>query len=524
VRTQSPDAGERGGARAVLLAIWRSCWPAIVAAFVYTGLCIAKSGPLGLIAGKTWLTWLDQAQYLKSTLAFARGDLSPSEHWYPLLYSALAVPFVPLLPRNPFLPLDILCAAWIAQSVTRVGYHLQIRRGTSLIVLLGTLAWPPQLWNAWVAPWTTTLSAALLWWLMARTGDVAFGDRPITTRQALAIGCVVAAIPLTRPADAPIALLFGVAIGYLLIRRGTWRGAAVLAGLAAAVITIGLYGALHLAIYGARASDYMILSGNYGLYFADLPWKAAILFVDSTQWFGGVSAELDRSLLDRMPWLLVGLAGATLVFVREREADRRVYIMILGAAVAANVVLMLAYVDLLPTGLWRHANVHYFKWAFPLLGLFAWRLVRDARSSPKLAAACLLGWIALSGFRLAAVPALPGDIARRIDFAAPTGSDFDSVYFSPSVIVDGERPRRNLFEYHQVLAGDRVLALSLRDGFTARERWYPSGTPATAWPTGIPVPKRALAAAPPVAPVARWKPQLVWGVPCWIASCAVTTR
>lgn len=329
--SDGPDQDHPRGAFA-LAGAWRRWWPALVAAFVYTGLGVAKAGVAGLIAGAMWHDWLDQAHYLRSTLAFARGDLSPSVHWYPLLYSALATPLVPLLPKNPFLPLDILCVAPVAQSVTRVAGHIDIRRGPALLVLLATLAWPPQLWNSWVAPWTTTLSAALLWWLMARTGDVALGNRPMTSRRAIAIGIVVAAIPLTRPADAPIALLFAVAIAYLLFRRGTLRAGTVLAATAAAVITIGLYGALHLAIYGARASDYMILSSNYGLYFGNLPWKAATIFVDSTAWFGGVSTELDRSLLDRMPWLLLGLAGATFVFVRERARDRRIYMAILGAA------------------------------------------------------------------------------------------------------------------------------------------------------------------------------------------------
>lgn len=185
---------------------------------------------------------------------------------------------------------------------------------------------------------------------------------------------------------------------------------------------------------------------------------------------------------------------------------------------------MLAYVDLLPTGLWRFANVHYFKWIFPLLGLFAWRLLRDARSSPRLAAACLLGWTAVSGLHFVTVPAQPGEAARRIDFPAPARADFDGVYFATAVIADGRRTQRSLFDYHQVLVGDRVIAVALRHDFAPGSRSYPSGTAATVWPAGIPIPASTPTATAPITPIARWKTRLVWSVPCWIAPCPTAIR
>src|SRR5688572_14219211 len=36
----------------------------------------------------------DQGQYLKSAAAFARGELSADQHWYPTGYALLVAPFV----------------------------------------------------------------------------------------------------------------------------------------------------------------------------------------------------------------------------------------------------------------------------------------------------------------------------------------------------------------------------------------------------------------------------------------------
>ena len=44
-----------------------------------------------------WWGWWDQSQFLKSTLALGRLDFSADQHWYPLGYAMLGVPFAGLL-------------------------------------------------------------------------------------------------------------------------------------------------------------------------------------------------------------------------------------------------------------------------------------------------------------------------------------------------------------------------------------------------------------------------------------------
>lgn len=136
--------------------------PALIATCVYVLLCLFKTGPVRLITGDDWHGAWDQSQYLRSPLAFAHADFAAASHWYPLLYPLAAPPFAWLMPGNPYLLLDILCVFFLIGSILRVAAHLGIDRRAAMIVLLLTLLWPPQLWGAWVRPWTTTLSATLI--------------------------------------------------------------------------------------------------------------------------------------------------------------------------------------------------------------------------------------------------------------------------------------------------------------------------------------------------------------------------
>ncbi|MEI9849839.1 MAG: hypothetical protein WDN24_02045 [Sphingomonas sp.] len=82
-------------------------------------------------------------------------------------------------------------------------------------------------------------------------------------------------------------------------------------------------------------------------------------------------------MLADLPWLFLGAAGLALGLLRA-PAGQRALTACLGLAALAYGALLIAYVDLLPTGLWRYGNVHYFKWMFPLFGLFVLLFVRWA--------------------------------------------------------------------------------------------------------------------------------------------------
>ena len=57
--------------------------------------------------------------------------------------------------------------------------------------------------------------------------------------------------------------------------------------------------------------------------------------------------------------------------------------ILLALMIVASWTLYFAYVDLLPANLWRYHFVHYLKWSFPGLGLFAWLFVLRVWQSPR---------------------------------------------------------------------------------------------------------------------------------------------
>ncbi|MBL7439168.1 hypothetical protein INQ32_25735, partial [Escherichia coli] len=88
--------------------------------------------------------------------------------------------------------------------------------------------------------------------------------------------------------------------------------------------------------------------------------------------------------------------------------------------------MMLAYVDLVPSGMWRFFNAHYFKWLFPMVALFTWLLLtwRDLRGLAVVAVLVLL-----ASFRVVPRPAMPQEPAKALAFAAPA-APWQDVYFA----------------------------------------------------------------------------------------------
>jgi hypothetical protein len=505
-------SGTRLGPRSILSLLDRHR-PALIATFIYILLCICKTGPANLLIGNDWHHAWDQSQYLRSTLAFAHMDFAASSHWYPLLYPLAAMPFAWLMPGNPYLLLDILCVFFLTGAILRVAAHLGIGQRAALIVLLLTLLWPPQLWGAWTRPWTTTLSAPLIWWLLARAGDILVARKAMTARDMAWMGFVAALVPLVRPADAVIVAVLGAWLAIAMLRRGAlgWRrlGGAV----GGALVPLVAYGALHLLIYGARPTDYMLLSAEIGTSFADFGWKLSILYVDPRPWYPGISG-----LLARMPWVALGLAGALFALIRNDDSGRRGYIACLLLAATAYVAVLTAYADFLPTGLWKNANVHYLKWVLPLLGMMAWLLVRDGRQAPYRAVAALAAVFLLTGLRVIPVPAQAQEEAWRLDVPAPRGVDAPHLYAAKSSIVDARGSQRNIFEFRQILDGPVVHVISVKRPFAPDAKWVPQGVDGQYWPLNSSDPVR-LPAQPPVVPLARWKTRLTWALPCWLGAC-----
>lgn len=408
-----------------------------------------------------WSGWQDQTLYLRSATALSHLDPATAEHYYPLLYPLAGTLFLQAWPSQPFFLVDLACYMLAFVGFRRVAVALQVRPIPALVVFLAATVGQFGFAKLWIEPWTTTPSAALLWLALGataqfwRTGDVA------RSRDAIVLGISLALVPFARPGDAAIAAIIAVSAGFALyrVRAGRLAMYAVSAG----VIAVALPASLYLAIYGFRPSPYMLYSAGYGFNFGWLGWKAYVLLVDPRAWFGG-----GVGLLEAAPWLLLGAAG--LIAGCWNPVARRPIALTLAAVATLYTVLMLAYVDLLPTGLWRYNNVHYFKWLLPLFGLSAWCLVRDAWRRPAsllTLVPLLLGvTIRLDPVRVAATAP-----ARMVVFPAPRGTDWTSTYLATAWLSDAISEQRNSFDYHQILVGDTVYAVALRRPFAGDERW-----------------------------------------------------
>jgi len=93
-----------------------------------------------------------------------------------------------------------------------------------------------------------------------------------------------------------------------------------------------------------------------------------------------------------------------------------------GASVGLSHRLLpvfLCYIDLLPTGLWRYFNIHYFKWTLPGFGLLGWLLLGDLRLRRRTAWVALAVVLILSCIRVTPRPAVPNEPAVAVDIPGP---------------------------------------------------------------------------------------------------------
>ncbi|WP_043832626.1 hypothetical protein [Muricoccus aerilatus] len=432
-----------------------------------------------------WWGWWDQEHYLASARGFAEGDLSSARHWYPMGYALLGAPFARLLPDHPFFPVNL--AALLLTGLAFLGFAGRVGVGawTAAALFLGSAAADSLLLRCWTVPWNTSPASAALWVLLLLAAGHMAGRR-----MPLAMGAVAALVGLFRPSDMLPALIIlaGVALHEAWLRRALpWR---TVAGVAAGGLTVAAAGlVLHLLIHGAGPSPYMEWSGKVGLSFHAFGWKAFALLVAPQPWWGD-----GQGLMARHPW--IGLALVLLPFAVTRGA----VLAVLAAAMLAHLAFYTAYVDLLPTGLWRYLNVHYFKWMMPGFALLAWvglvQVVRwrGGRVLPAVASVAIL--LVLS-VRIMPAQARGEATWRGLQVAGPVPGMAES-YFDMSVVHrDAAGELRNVLDMRLWPVPQGVRVLALRRDFVPPVEGLAEGTVALVprvglgWPCWLPGRPRA---------------------------------
>lgn len=408
-----------------------------------------------------WWGWWDQSQYLRSAVAFAGGGLDPREHWYPLGYSLFLSVFVQDPSGHVALLPDLLGLMAAFAAFVRFAGAVGVGAGWGgALFVAGTCA-SASVRATWAEPWNTTLSAALLWWLLALSAGRLGVDGRLAARRRgdvlrlVAMGVLAGAICVTRPTDL---LLVGIWGGWMLWGWLRERGRAadpawVAAGLALVLVPAGM---LWVRIYGFHASPYMAVSRAIGFRLSGLWWKTYLLLVAAEPWFPD-----DAGLLERLPWILPGLAAIpVLPWIATGRA--RGLLVLLAMLVVPYTLLFFSYSDLVPFGLWRFHNVHYLKWTFPGLLLLGLVLARALLAGPRRAPlAALAALTLLSCVRLVPRPMRPGNGIWMVGRPAPVPG-WSALRPDLMAVRDRAGLQRNLHDVRILEdgAGWRIIAMA----------------------------------------------------------------
>ncbi|MBI5921693.1 MAG: hypothetical protein HY847_08555 [Betaproteobacteria bacterium] len=318
-----------------------------------------------------WWGWFDQGNYLKSAQAFAGFDFAPIRHFYPPLYSALGALFLGVSAMHPFWLIDLACLVWFAWTFSYFARRY-VPQWVAVLIFLLTIVASHLLLENFVIPWTTTLSAALLSVGLRALADFADSAKgsAVSTRSefrtisvsSLALGLIA----IVRPLDAIVGgiLWLGIFVSaWKSAKPSSWKLIRnYLIALFAIFIGPLLFILFNQLVFGSPFGGYIRMGASNGYFLSDIAEKFVSIFLDGYTLY----LEPKSGLLDHYPWLTFALPALAFVLLRGDFALR-----VVAAAVCAQFVLYLPYGDLLPTGLWRYYNIHYFKWTFPYLALFA---------------------------------------------------------------------------------------------------------------------------------------------------------
>jgi hypothetical protein len=452
---------------------------ALVICVYYTFAYLAFGGTPGndLVNGGQgfgWLGWYDQGKTYNSALALASGDFDVGAHWYPFGYALLAAPFVLKMHAHAFFFVDLaglLLAYWgFVAFARRVG--VPVLFGVLLFLLASVDLW---IVKQWIIPWSSTPSAALCWLLLATTAAHMQG-----TRRPLALGLLAAPLPLMRPMDLLIAGPCLLWAAWTDIRTGRLQWPDVVLVIAGGLVVVLPYAALHIHIYGWHASPYMVMSRQLGFTVHHPIWRAYTLFIEPREWF-----LLGNGLLQRFPWLVIGLAGILLAW-RDRALALLAFCLVIYCGI------YLCYIDLLPSGLWRFNNVHYFKWTMPGFALLGALLLRDllapgwgrpwltySRPRRMQALVALVVVVVVSGLHLAPreVPITDTTRTVAIDIVGEHTND-ENAYFGPLFVHDNGGNMENIYQMRVLPTPDGMRLIALRRDFLGPVTWIAGHSPA----------------------------------------------
>lgn len=448
---------------------------------------------------ESWWGWWDQSHYLLSAHGLAHGLFDPSLHWYPLGYALLGAPFIQMSAGHPFALPDLGCLLLTYLAFLSFSCSAGISRPVAALLFLAGAFGSEALRNVWAEPWNTTLSTALIWSMLAIVAQLFVGMPTGRLRiwRLGALGWLASAIVFCRPTDA---LLVAICVGWLgnhVLRHRLMKPLDIVPLLVGGLVASLPEALLWWRIYGWHESPYMEASKELGFSLRGLWWKTYMLLLTPRPWF-----PTGAGLVERWPWLIPGIAGIVALPWIERGRTRSL-LALLAISIVSYDLLFFSYVDLLPSGLWRFHNVHYFKWTIPGLLLLAYVLLRAlvrGRHVPSATALVLV--LLLSGVKLMPERVEDGSRAWMVQLSA-TPPDMRSSYQARLALRDKNGSLLPIIDYRALPDAQGWRLIALRRPFVGRL----VGLDTDPW-------SAALRGAQ-----TRWGMTVRYGVPCWLSAC-----
>lgn len=439
-------------------------WPYALLALVFTADYLAHPALPGntLAHPLGWWGWWDQGHYIKSAQALAARSLSPDAHWYPMGFSLLAAPFARFVPNHPFFFVDLICLLGALWCAIRIAGTLGINRQAAALLFLGSLLVDRLIFVQFVIPWNTTPLVLYVYGALV----IALKEEPLRPADAALAAALAALVLVTRPGDMPAIAPIGLAVLVRIVREGVslaGRARLLGAGLLAGALVLVAYAALHVAIFGLKASPYMAHSGNIGLSFSQFFAKLYAVVIDPLPLYGE-----GQGLARRAPWLVWALPALVLTAACNWRAA------LIAAVVVINIGFYTAYADFLPHGIWRYYNIHYLKLSYPLLAflgcygaMLCWR--RPILLAPAAALALPFLVLRVQPVEHPVEAAIPDDRTlaftcadcgnARVAVIRPAGLNYSQTYFEPHVGRIGETAFRNIYDFRTTPVDGTIRAV-----------------------------------------------------------------
>lgn len=322
----------------------------------------------------SWWGWFDQGNYLASANAIVNLDFRAESHFYPPLYPLLGAVFIKLLPGHPYFFVNLICFLWISYVFLYVSDSYLPRSIGCVIFLLTTIV-DSRIFENYLIPWSTTINVALLsagiYFLAIARSRSLIADGKFKYRTLFLAALMLGLTVCARPVDGVVAALLALCIYlkscfYDASSERTLARTFAITKVMAVGFCVGpvIFFVFNWFVFGDPLGGYLQkgVSNGYPLqgFFSELAEKSTSIFLDSETLYG----EPGAALFEKFPWLLLSVCG---LFWVAFKGD--FFVKSVAVSILTLFILYLPFGDLLPTGLWRYLNIHYFKWMFPYLGL-----------------------------------------------------------------------------------------------------------------------------------------------------------